>query len=245
MGKHKVSTFERLFNPITAVIALLIAISGIYFQHFHKEFELVVTRSLPLKLETTRIEAEILFHNQGNVSTTLLDSYVTIYQYPEGGNPKPGIKPHSVYEADHPARRVSDPFVKYSFDGYDPSSIIIEPGKQVNKRFIYEINQNAFMDWTVDYKKPFFINATFRYTNIDGDLTSSTIFLTAYKIETYKEDTLIYDRNYPEAKTYKFTNQGNRNLKFDHLYGLIKDSMGNYHNQIHPDSISKIPELGM
>ena len=108
-----------------AILALFISLVSIYFTFFYKDHNLTVSlidSHVPYPRE--EISVQLLYHNQGNVYSTIIQDYLTFYQDEDWANK--GVifdKKEHVFQID-----------------YNP--VILKPGEQYLRKLTSEINFN-------------------------------------------------------------------------------------------------------
>lgn len=85
MSKSK--TIKLGFTELISSLALLISVISIYFTFFYKEHNLtlsVIDSNISYVDET--ISVDLLYHNQGNIYSTVIQEYLTFYQSDDWAN---------------------------------------------------------------------------------------------------------------------------------------------------------------
>jgi hypothetical protein len=236
MGQHKISTFERIFTPTIGILALTASIVVIYFQFFHKEFLVNIIMNRSPVIEVSKVDVDLLFQNNGNVTTTILNCDLVVYQYPGDGRRGENKKPHDVYN-----------WIMMHFDStrvfIDP--ILLKPGEQKLKHISITIDHKRFNKYRTDYSKDFYVALAVEYTNTKGHVTQDVNYLYDYSIAILNEDTVLSGHIIPGPKTMRLYDEGNyynngmTKSLFDWEYGYQHDSMGRP-VEPNPDSISRI-----
>ena len=240
MGKHKITTFERVFNPTVSILALFTSIAFIYFQFFYKEFLIIGVMNDPAHIEYNKADFDVLFQNKGNVTTTIIDCDLVFYQFPGDGYMSEGVKPYVLYNPldyvpQFNPRRFMDP-------------VTLKPGEQKNVHFTIPIEIKKFDKYVVDYTKNIHVGLIVKYTNTQGRVVNDINELFVYMLEITNGDTSASGDLNLDARMFVLPDEGNfynapfwSGSLFIDLYGYIIDSTGRV-IPANPDSISKIPE---
>ena len=160
------------FSLIISLIAIVIAFGTLYFQFFYEKYEIRLSViDSEINYSVPEIETKIVYHNSGNIFTTITQNYLIFYQDKDDYHNK-GIKFSNIS---------NDVFYK---EIYDP--IVLKPGEQKLKalKTKYFFNKVDFNHFNIDKSKEINVGIIIGFLNNDGLQTNELIELGWIKLDS-------------------------------------------------------------
>jgi hypothetical protein len=166
-------------SDLLSLIALLVSVVSIYLSVFYRNHELTVSViDSNVEFECDSIKIDLLYHNQGNTYSTIIQDYLVFYQNEDWRN-----------------KGVIFSKGKHSFEpDLDYNSIVLTPGQQILRRLEIATNFNKVdtLYRRLSLNELINVGLVSTYINASG-LRSSDMFNIGYlrldyrnKIKTYK-----------------------------------------------------------
>lgn len=153
-------------------MAITIASATLYFQFFHEKYEIRLSViDSEISFSTPEIETKIMYHNSGNIFTTVTQNYLTFYQDKAEYHNK-GIKFSNTS---------NDVIYK---ETYDP--IVLKPGEQNLKTIEtkYFFDKVDFSRYEIDKSKEINVEIVIGFLNKEGLQTTELVELGWIKLDS-------------------------------------------------------------
>jgi hypothetical protein len=184
MEKAKAKSFS--LSDSLALIALIISIASIYFSVFFKKHDLTLSIiDSNVEFNENKISVKLLYHNQGNTYSTIIQNYLIFYQTDDWANE--GI----VFNKE------------IILNDYESDPIILVPEEQVlnNIETIINFSNIDSFKRQIDIRNKINVGIVSMYINKNG-LRTSNMFPIGYilldkdkKIDKYSLDYHVFELN--------------------------------------------------